>query len=81
MEVDRLVEIGVLKWAAPSFIIPKKDGTTRFINDFRELNKTSEMAILRFGTKGVGSDAPPVQVGQDSWIRGANYQFNYGGTW
>ena len=40
MEVDRLVEIGVLKkvnrseWAAPSFIIPKKDGTVRFINDF-----------------------------------------------
>jgi hypothetical protein len=35
MEVERLVEIGVLK----SFIIPKKDGTVRFINNFRELNK------------------------------------------
>ena len=45
MEVERLVEMGVLKrinhleWAAPSFIIPKKDGTTSFFNDFRELNK------------------------------------------
>ena len=44
-EVDRLVEIGVLKrinnseWAAPTFIIPKKNGTVRFISDFRELNK------------------------------------------
>ena len=45
VEVDRLVESGVLKkvnrseWAAPTFIIPKKDGSVRFISDFRELNK------------------------------------------
>jgi hypothetical protein len=45
MEVEQLVEIGLLKkvnqseWAAPSFIIPKKDGTVQFINNFRELNK------------------------------------------
>jgi len=44
-EVDRLVKIGVLKkvnrseWAAPTLIIPKKDGSVRFISDFRELNK------------------------------------------
>jgi len=44
-EVERLVKIGVLKkanrseWAAPAFIIPKKDGSVRFISDFRELNK------------------------------------------
>ena len=45
MEVERLCELGVLKrvnrsqWAAPTFIIPKKDKTVRFISDFRELNK------------------------------------------
>jgi hypothetical protein len=44
-EVERLCEVGVLKrvnrseWAAPTFIIPKKDGKVRFISDFRELNK------------------------------------------
>jgi len=44
-EAERLVKIGVLKkvnrseWAAPTFIIPKKDGSVRFISDFRELNK------------------------------------------
>ena len=50
-EVERLVEIGVLKpiqeseWASPSFIIPKKStdpkepGTVRFLSDLQELNK------------------------------------------
>ena len=48
-EVDRLVQLGVLEeahgdspWAAPSFIIPKKDQRVRFITDFRELNKCIE---------------------------------------
>jgi len=30
---------GESDWAAPCFIIPKKDGRVRFITDFRELNK------------------------------------------
>ncbi|MGH7974673.1 MAG: hypothetical protein ACREBR_04040, partial [bacterium] len=43
-EVSRLVSIGVLEkcgpseWAAPTFIIPKKNGSVRFISDFRQLN-------------------------------------------
>ena len=44
-EVDRIVKIGVLwkvnrsQWGDPTLSIPKKDGTVRFISDFREVNK------------------------------------------
>jgi hypothetical protein len=43
-EIERQVKLGVLKrcsdseWAAPPFIIPKKNWTVRFISDFRKLN-------------------------------------------
>ncbi len=46
-EVERLCKLGVLErqpaseWALPSFIIPKKDKTVRFLSDFWEVNKRS----------------------------------------
>ena len=44
-EVKRLVNLGVLikqpesEWASPTFIIPKKQGTVRFVTSFIEVNK------------------------------------------
>jgi hypothetical protein len=44
LEGQRLCELGVVKkvnrleWAAPTFIIPKKDGYVRFISNFRQFN-------------------------------------------
>jgi hypothetical protein len=44
-EIERLVKVGVLKrcsdseWAAPTFIIQKKNGTVIFLSDFRKLNE------------------------------------------
>jgi len=44
-EVERLVELGVLKpqpkseWGSPAFIIAKKNEQVRFLTDFREVNK------------------------------------------
>ena len=44
-EVERLCKLGVLTksagspWGAPTFIIPKKNKTVRFITDLREVNK------------------------------------------
>ena len=43
-ELDKLVNLGVLRpvktsaWAFPTFLAPKKDGTARFVSDFRKLN-------------------------------------------
>ena len=44
-ELDQLEYLKVIKkvdrsqWGAPTFLIPKKDSTVRFISDSRELNK------------------------------------------
>ena len=52
--LDRLVSIGILikinrsEWAAPSFIIPKKDGRVRFVSDFRQLNKKLKRTPYHF---------------------------------
>ena len=49
-DLDRLESIGILRkvnrseWAAPAFIIPKKDGRVRFISDFRKLNSQIKRA-------------------------------------
>jgi hypothetical protein len=48
MEIQRLCDLGVLKKvncsesAAPTFIIPKKDGTVRFISDFCQVNQRNK---------------------------------------
>jgi hypothetical protein len=45
IELECLTKAGVLKkvnrseWAAPTFLIPKKDAMVRFISNFHELNK------------------------------------------
>ena len=44
-EVERLVKLGVLErqpaseWASPSFIMPKKNRSPRFLRNFWEVNK------------------------------------------
>jgi hypothetical protein len=44
-EIQRLCDLGVLKWhadsewASPTFIISKKDNTLRVVSNFRDINK------------------------------------------
>ena len=50
-ELLRLVSIDVMQrtgasyWAAPTFIIPKKDGRVRWVSDFRKLNEQLQRQI------------------------------------
>ena len=37
-----LHKINGSKWGTPTFILPKKNGTIRFLSDFRELNKCNK---------------------------------------
>ena len=46
--IERIFEPS--EWVAPSFIIPKQDGTVWFINDFRELNKKPKKEIVQITT-------------------------------
>ena len=39
MKLGILQKVNRSEWGAPTFVIPKKDGTIRFISDFRELNQ------------------------------------------
>lgn len=47
-EIQRFIDLDILErtlnseWAAPAFLIPKKDGGVRFICDFRKLNTQIE---------------------------------------
>jgi len=53
-ELHRLCDIGVLEkcgaseWGAPTFLIPKKDNTPRWVSDFRELNKLLRRKVYPF---------------------------------
>jgi Reverse transcriptase (RNA-dependent DNA polymerase) len=68
-ELQQLVAIGVLEeagrltWVAPTFIIPKKGGTVRWVSDFRSLNKVIKRKIY------------PLTKNGDILARRTGYQF------
>ena len=52
-EVERLYSLGITEkkrdseWGISTFILPKKEGTVRFLTDFREVNKESSGNHIR----------------------------------
>jgi hypothetical protein len=57
-EVEGLCKLGVLEqqqaseWASPSYIIPKKDKTVRFLSNFWEVNKRLVRKLFPISSEG-----------------------------
>ena len=43
-----LTRITESEWGTPTFVIPKKDGTIRFLTNFRGLNNFTQAKTLPF---------------------------------
>jgi hypothetical protein len=82
-EVERLCQLGVLErqpaseWALPSFIIPKKDKTVRFLSNFRKVNKRlvrkpfsiPKISMVLQEIKGFSYATPTWAITPSDWIK------------